>query len=93
MPRPVTAPPRVIVLSSGTTSGIRPCGSVASHRSSYVVIPPTTAVRVAGSTWITRAKADTSRLTRWLCPAESRNLKRLDVGFASRTETPAGTAA
>ena len=34
VPSPVTAPPRVIVRSCGTTSGIRPCGSVASTRSS-----------------------------------------------------------
>ena len=34
MPSPVTAPPRVIVRSCGTTSGISPCGSVASTRSS-----------------------------------------------------------
>ena len=93
MPRPVTAPPSVMVFSSGTTSGIRPCGRVASHRSSYVVMPPTTAVRAAGSTWITRAKADTSRLTRSAAGAGSRNRNRLDVGFASRTGTPFGTAA
>jgi hypothetical protein len=34
MPSPVTAPPMVIVLSSGTTSGISPWGSVASTRCS-----------------------------------------------------------
>ena len=30
MPSPATAPPSVIVFSCGTTSGISPCGSVAS---------------------------------------------------------------
>ena len=39
MPSPATAPPSVMVLSCGTTSGIRPCGRVASTRSSYVVMP------------------------------------------------------
>jgi hypothetical protein len=34
MPRPVTAPPSVIVRSCGTTSGMRPWGSVAATRSS-----------------------------------------------------------
>ena len=34
MPRPLTAPPRVIVLSCGTTIGMRPCRSVAAVRSS-----------------------------------------------------------
>ncbi len=34
MPRPVTAPPMVIVLSCGTTSGMSPCGKVAPARSS-----------------------------------------------------------
>ena len=34
MPRPVTAPPRVIVRSWGTTIGISPWGRVASTRSS-----------------------------------------------------------
>ena len=32
MPSPVTAPPRVMVFSCGTTSGIRPCGKVAATR-------------------------------------------------------------
>ncbi len=34
MPSPVTAPPRVMVLSCGTTSGDSPYGSVAATRSS-----------------------------------------------------------
>ena len=34
MPRPVTAPPSVMVLSCGTTSGASPKGSVAATRSS-----------------------------------------------------------
>ena len=34
MPSPVTAPPRVMVFSCGTTSGISPWGSVASTRAS-----------------------------------------------------------
>ena len=34
MPRPVTAPPRVMVFSCGTTSGISPWASVASTRCS-----------------------------------------------------------
>jgi hypothetical protein len=34
MPRPLTAPPSVIVRSCGTTYGMRPSGRVASTRSS-----------------------------------------------------------
>src|ERR1700689_3100857 len=59
-------------------------------------MPPTTAVWLAASTWITCANADTSRLTRSAAGpglAESRKRNRLDVGLARRTGTPGGTAA
>ena len=103
MPRPVTAPPRVIVLSCGTTNGIRPCGRVASTRSSYVVMPPTTAARAAGSTCSTRLNAEASspaappaqgaaRRLRVL-GAGSRNRNRFEVRLASRTGAPGGRAA
>ena len=90
MPSPVTAPPRVMVFSCGTTVGISPCGSVASTRCSYVVMPCTSAVRASGSTESTRSRPETSspgRLT------VVRGRKRLDVRLASRTGSPAGIAA
>ena len=90
MPRPDTAPPSVIVLSWGTTSGMRPCRSVASARSSYVVMPPTRAVLVSGSTQITRPNADTSSPA---TGAASRNRNRFDVRLASRIRLPGGIAA
>ncbi len=92
MPRPETAPPSVIVFSWGTTSGISPCRSVASTRSSYVVIPPTIAVRATGSMLSTLLKADTSSVTNSDTFA-SRNRKRFDVDLASLTWVPAGIAA
>ena len=81
MPRPVTAPPRVIVRSCGTTRGMRPCGSVAATRFSYVVIPWTRAVRLTGSRSTTWVRSETSSraesVVRWR--------KRFDVRFPSRT--------
>ena len=61
-------------------------------------MPPTTAVRATGSTWMTEANADTSSVTRsgagWPGRAASRAYRnRFDVGFASRTGVSAGTAA
>ena len=63
MPRPVTAPPRVMVLSWGTTSGINPYGNVAATRSSYVVMPPTLAVRASTSTESTWRNGEASSQT------------------------------
>ena len=87
MPNPVTAPPRVIVFSCGTTSGDNPWGSVAATRSSYVHMPATSAVRASGSTAMTPVSPDVSRpLTSLL--ARARN--RLEVGLASRTVAAGG---
>ena len=85
MPSPVTAPPSVIVRSWGTTSGISPCGSVASTRSSYVHMPWTSAVRRRrGSTLDDDAVSpETSRPG--ACSRRGRN--RLDVA------SPAGPVA
>src|SRR6266487_3181503 len=54
-------------------------------------MPPTSAVRSAGSTQTAPVKADTSRVA---CPAprSSRNRNRLEVDFASRTPVPGGIA-
>ena len=90
IPRPVTAPPKVIVLSCGTTSGINPCGRVASTKSSYVVMPSTSAVRASASTRSTPENALTSSRGASLA-ALLRN--RLDVRLPSRTGAPAGSAA
>lgn len=90
MPSPVTAPPRVMVRSCGTHSGTRPWGRVAATRSSYVVIPSTSAVRRSASTSRTPEKADTSR-PGVLVGLRGRN--RLEVRLASRTGAPGGMAA
>ena len=89
MPSPVTAPPRVIVLSCGTTSGISPYGRVASTRCSYVVMPSTSAQRCSELTSSTPLKALTSK--RDVLRARGRN--RLEVALPSRTGAPTGTAA
>src|SRR5699024_5104493 len=89
IPRPVTAPPRVMVLSCGTTYGISPYGSVASTRSSYVHMPCTSAVRASGSTETTPVRPVVS--SPW-DDDEVRGRKRLDVRLASRTGSPGGTS-
>ena len=88
IPSPVTAPPSVIVFSCGTTSGISPYASVASTRSSYVVMPSTSAVRASGATERTPASPETSSPG-----VAARARKTLLVRFASRTEPPGGTPA
>ena len=89
MPPPVIAPPTVMVLSCGTTSGASPYGRVAATRSSKVVIPPTSAVNAAVSTANTRSSPVTSR------PGAStacRVRNRFEVRLASRTVADRGMA-
>lgn len=90
MPSPVTAPPSVMVLSCGTTYGMSPCGSVASTRCSYVVMPWTSAVMVSGSTLMTSSRSLAESLAVFVA---SRNLNRLDVDLASRGAAPPGISA
>ncbi len=90
MPSPVTAPPRVMVRSCGTQSGTRPCGRVAATRSSYVVIPRTSAVRRSSSTSSTPENAETSSPG---VVVGLRGRNRFEVRFARRTGAPAGIAA
>ena len=89
IPRPVTAPPRVIVLSCGTTRGARPWGSVAATRSSYVHMPATSAVLRSGSTEMTPVSPEVSSPSP---SASARPRNRLEVRLASRTEASGGTA-
>ncbi len=88
IPRPVTAPPSVIVLSCGTTIGVSPCGRVAATRSSYVHMPWTSAVRAgridrdhAGQPGDVQPRASRP-------PVRGRN--RLELRLARRTGSPAG---
>src|SRR5688572_27209916 len=80
IPTPATAPPRVMVLSCGTTAGITPCARQALVRTSYGIIP-------SASTWFSRMERTslnprTSRRRRWPA-ARSRN--RLEVSLARAT--------
>src|SRR6266851_239486 len=80
MPTPATAPPRVMVLSCGTTAGITPCARHSATSASYVTMP-------SASTWPslirrTSLKWRTSSRRR-AAPARSRN--RFEVSFASPT--------
>ncbi|SIK95410.1 Uncharacterised protein [Mycobacteroides abscessus subsp. abscessus] len=89
MPSPVTAPPSVIVLSCGTTSGESPWARVAATRSSYVHMPATSAVLLTGSTSMTPVSPEVSR-PGVVDFALARN--RFDVGLAKRTAAVVGMA-
>ena len=61
--QPATAPPIVIVLSSGTTIGTRPCGSVAATRSTNVTPDSATQIRRTGSISRISVRSPTSILS------------------------------
>ena len=88
MPSPVTAPPSVIVLSCGTTSGMTPRARVAAASVSYVVMPWTWAVRAARSTSITPVSAEVSSR----CASRSPKRKRFEVFLPSRTRVSGPSA-
>src|SRR3954468_14594455 len=78
MPTPATAPPKVMVLSCGTTAGMTPRARHASTSASYVTIP-------SASTWSlptsrTSLKTRTSSRRRAF---EARSRKRFEVSFCS----------
>ena len=88
MPSPETAPPIVMVLSSGTTGGRRPFERAASVKSSKVVIPSTSAIRRSGSISMTRLRRRTSSLSAAASLAGAEQVRRL-FRQANRPACPA----